>query len=215
MMRRLILLVALSALATAATAQPPEWVARIGVTNNSYPGGGSDNFNYFGAYPESIDDYPDRWDVVDPGYPDHAVALIFRGDQYGDNPTYPEGGLSWDIREPYSDGYKVWKIELVSTDEGYTYDLLYKYDAFGGYPLPDGWICRLDRDGEINGANYLDLSLYEFDLNHKEGEVLRDIPQSGGSETWYVIAGIPEPGLTTLVGLGVACGLVFRPRHRR
>ena len=148
----------------------------------------------------SIDDYPDAWDVVDPGYPDHAIALILRGNQNGENPTYPKRGLCWDIREPYDAGYKVWMIELVSTDKGYTYDLFYDFDPFA-YPLPEGWTCRLDMDGEINGDNYLDLSLYEVDLDHRRGDVLFGLPQTGGSQTWYIVAGIPEPVSGQLAGL--------------
>lgn len=209
-MRRLVLFLAFAALATGGIAEPPNWIAQIGPTNNSYPGGSSDDFNYFGAYPESIDDYPDRWDVVDPGYPDHAVALIFRGDQNGENPTYPEGGLCWDIREPYDGFYKVWMAEVVTTDEGYTYALYYDYNPFGDYPLPEGWICRLDTDGEINAGNYTDLSLYEIDLGHTVGYALEDEPQTGGSEIWYVIAGIPEPSLAQVIGLAVGVGWIFR-----
>jgi hypothetical protein len=212
-MRCWAVFLAFGALATAGTAEPPNWVAQVGPTRSTYPGGSTDPFNYFGALDGSIDDYPDDWDVVNPSPGEHAVELIFRGDQYGDNGTYPAKGLSWDIREPYNEGYKVWKIELISTDEGYAYDLTYNYDGFGGYPLPADWICRLDMDGEINGVNYLDLSLYEFDLDHKEGEVLRNIPQSGGSETWYVIAGIPEPGVVSLAGLLLGAGALWLRRR--
>jgi hypothetical protein len=209
-------LVALAVLALAATASAqPNWIAQIGVHHNSYPGGSNDDFNYFGAFEGSIDDYPDAWDVVDPGYPDHSVALIFRGDQNGNNPTYPEGGLAWDIREPYDGFYKVWKIEFVGTDAGYTADVLYNFDAFGGYPLPDNWTCMLDMDGEINGDNYLDLNLYEVDLNHLTGDIVMGVAQPGGSQTWYIIAGVPEPAVVQLAGLFLGIAGIGIARFRK
>lgn len=206
---------ALVALAASAAAEGPDWIAQIGVDYNHYPGGSSDPFNYFGAFEGSIDDYPDTWDVVDPGYPDHAIAWIFRGDQHGDNPTYPENGLAWDIREPYDVLFKVWKTEVVGTDEGYLYDLYYSYDPFSGFPLPEGWVCRLDMDGEITPNNFTDLSLYELDLGHSEGYALTNLPQSGGSETWYIIAGIPEPALAQLGGLLISTAWILQGLRRR
>jgi hypothetical protein len=208
-MRSVLMALVALAICTGSFAQP-NWIAQIGPDLDNYPGGSNDPFNYFGAYAGSIDDYPDAWDVVDPGYPDHAVALIFRGDQNGNNPTYPEGGLAWDIREPYDGFFKVWKMELVGTDEGYTYDLYYNFDAFGGYPLPDGWFCKLDMDGEITPENFGNLGLYEVDLDHTAGYILTDLVQPGGSQTWYVIAGVPEPAFAQFAGLlvGIA-GLGF------
>jgi hypothetical protein len=200
-MRIGLLVVAGLLIAGCVSAAAPNWLSQIGVNGNNYPGGSNDDFNYFGAYTDSIDNYPDMWDVVDPGYPDHAVSLIFRGDQNGNNPTYPANGLSWDIRAPYETDYKVWKIDAVLPDAGYTYDLVYDFDPFGGYGLPQGWICKLDMNGEINANNYKDLSLYEVNLDNLQGKVLTGLPQTGGIQTWYVVAGIPEPPLVQLAGL--------------
>lgn len=213
-MRIGLVALAVLALAVAASAQP-NWIAQLGVTNNSYAGGSNDDFNYFGAFEGSIDDYPDAWDVVDPGYPDHAVALIFRGDQNGPNATYPEGGLCWDIREPYDGFFKVWMVEFVGTDEGYTCDVVYDFDPFDGYPLPDGWYAKLDMDGEITGENYQDLTLYEIDLNHNAGLVVTGYPQPGGSEIWYVIAGVPEPAVVQLAGLFLGIAGIGIARFRK
>jgi hypothetical protein len=140
--------------------------------------------------------------------------LIFRGDQYGYNDTYPRGGLAWDIRQPYEAGYKVWMAEIVTTDEGYGYGACYRFDPFG-IGLPEGWICRLDMDGEITPENYLDLSLYEIDLNHNDW-CDYDLVQTGGSQMWYIIAGVPEPALGQLGGLmlGIA-GIGLAATRRR
>jgi hypothetical protein len=89
--------------------------------------------------------------------------------------------------------------EIVTTDEGYSYGACYRFDPFG-IGLPEGWICRLDMDGEITPENYLDLSLYEIDLNHSDW-CNYDLLQTGGSQMWYVIAGIPEPQFAQLAGL--------------
>lgn len=217
-MRTTALIIAFAALTLSGLAvAQPDWIAQIGFDNNSFEGGGNDPFNYFGAFVGGSDDYPDDWDVVNPTAQEHQVDLIFRGDQNGDNPTYPEGGLAWDFREPYDAMFKVWKIEALLPDEGYTYDLIYNYDGFGGYPLPDGWFCKLDMDGEINAGNYTDLSLYEVDLGHygDPDPILTDLPQVGGSATWFVVAGVPEPAFAQLAGLLVGVAGIGLARFRR
>ena len=163
----------------------------------------------------SIDDYPDAWDVVDPGYPDHAIALILRGDQNGENPTYHKRGLCWDIREPYDNTFKVWMVEFIGTDEGYTADVYYDFNPFGDYPVPDGWFVGLDMDGEINADNWMDLKLYEVELDHLTGDVVVGYPQPGGSETWYIIAGIPEPAVVQLAGLFLGIAGIGIARFRK
>jgi hypothetical protein len=199
--KKCFVLIGFMLLATTASAQP-QWIVQIGVDNNTYPGGSNDPFNYFGILEGSIDDYPDQWDVVDPGYPDHSVALIFRGDQKGNNPTYPEGGLAWDIREPFQGFFKIWKVEFVGTDAGYTCDVYYDFSPFDDYPLPEGWGCFIDMDGEINGDNYLDLNLYEIQVDQFVGDLVVGYPQPGDSESWYILAGpIPEPQFTEVAGL--------------
>lgn len=104
--------------------------------------------------------------------------------------------------------------EIVTTDEGYTYGALYYPDPFGDeYALPEGWICRLDMDGEITPENWLDLSLYELDLNHSDWHDY-DLVQTGGSQMWYIIAGIPEPQFGQLAGLVIAIGGIGLARAR-
>jgi hypothetical protein len=206
--KKLALLVVL-VLATCVTASAqPQWLAWFGLDNNSYPGGLADRWNLFGAFCEDTDDFYAGLDVVNPPPAAHQVEVIFRGDQYGNNPTYPSDGLSWDIRAPYI-GCKVWKLDALLPDAGYTCDILFDCEAFEGYGLglPAGWICRLDTDGEINADNYLDLDLYEYDLDHSsvpgdnELAAIATIAQTGQTETWYIIAGVPEPPVIQLTGL--------------
>jgi hypothetical protein len=216
MMRTVLLALAALALCVAVSAQP-SWIAVMGPDHNNYPGGSQDPFNYFGAYTDCIDNYGDAFDVVNPPPPDHQVDLIFRGDQNGNNPTYPSEGLSWDIRAPYGSGYKVWKIQLILPDTGYTFDLYYNYKAFPEADgLPAGWVCKLDKDGEINSGNYTDLGLYETDLGYQNGYVLTGLQQTGTPATWYVIAGpIPEPAFAQLAGLLVGVAGIAWVRFRK
>jgi hypothetical protein len=215
-MRTTALIMAFAALTLSGMAvAAPDWIAQLGVNSNSYPGGGNDPFNYFGAYSGETDDYLGVWDVVNPDPSDHMVDLIFRGDQYGNNASYPTGGLCWDIREPYDGFFKVWKIEVINPDVEYTFDVVYNYDGFGGYPLPAGWVCKLDMDGEINSGNYGNLSLYEVDLDHLSGTIMSGVPQTGASQTWYVIAGVPEPAFAQLAGLLVGVAGIGLVRFRK
>jgi LPXTG-motif cell wall-anchored protein len=70
-------------------------------------------------------------------------------------------------------------------------------------------------DGEINADDYSDLTLYEVDLDHKLGALLRALPQTGEPQTWYIIAGIPEPAVAQVGGLALAAAWILqrlRPR---
>jgi hypothetical protein len=203
--KKLVLLVVLMLAATGAMAQAPSWLAWFGLDHNSYPGGSQDPFNLFGTFEGDSDNYYAGMDTVNPPPASHQVEVIFRGDQNGNNPTYPSDGLSWDIREPYNSGYKIWKLDAIIADAGYTCDIVYNFDAFNGYPLPANFYCKLDVTGDAP-SDPGNLALYEYDLNHLgtpggANAVIANIAQTGGTETWYIIAGVPEPPIIQLAGL--------------
>lgn len=210
-----------------------DWLVEIGPHHNSYPGGGNDPCNQFGAIQGEIDDFLGSWDIHDPPPLPHQLCLRFTGDQWGDNPTYPaydpasgSKGLARDVRAPYDwrgREFKIWKAEVLILDSGYTYDLVWNLDPYpgSGLELPP-WIgVRLDMDGSFaheppgDDPCWSDGANYEVNLRPRHGGpeyAIRDLPQTGETEVWYIIAGyvtlpigVPEPsGAAAVVPLGAA-----------